>query len=150
MFAAGDNAGNSGAGGLDRTARGLKTFSPWLFQPRQPQSGVRRDATLFQNDFIDAARRHVQRPPQRVLRQATRQHKFCTENFPRMNRRQFVRHAFHGFTFNFSAVASLRWLVSNVRNSRAPKCNAVATWRTSKRRCPPVMGWRLEIVSASR
>ena len=46
MFAAGDNAGNSGAGGLDRTARGLKTFSPWLFQPRQPQSGVRRDATL--------------------------------------------------------------------------------------------------------
>lgn len=55
-----------------------------------------------------------------------------------------------GFTFNFSARASLRWLVSNVRNSRAPRCNAVATWRTSRLRCPPVMVWRLERVSASR
>ena len=34
---------------------------------------------------------------------------------------------FHGFTFNFTAAASLRWLASNVRNSRAPRCNAVAT-----------------------
>jgi hypothetical protein len=48
-------------------------------------------AALFQDDFIDAARRDVQRPRQRVLRQATGFHKFFTENFPRMNRRQFVR-----------------------------------------------------------
>ena len=32
----------------------------------------------------------------------------------------------------------------------APRCNAVATWSTSKLRCPPVMVWRLERVSASR
>ena len=56
----------------------------------------------------------------------------------------------YGFTFNFSAAASLRWLVSKVRKSRAPKCNAVATWRTSRLRCPPAMVWRLDKVSASR
>ncbi len=56
----------------------------------------------------------------------------------------------YGFTFNFSAAASLRWLVSKVRNSRAPKCNAVATWSRSKLRCPPAMVWRLEMVSARR
>ena len=56
----------------------------------------------------------------------------------------------YGFTFNFSAAASLRCLVSNVRNSRAPKCNAVATCNTSRLRCPPAMVWRWDRVSASR
>jgi hypothetical protein len=48
--------------------------------PRQPQGGIRRNAALFQNDFIDPARREVQRPRQRVLGQATGQHKFFPEN----------------------------------------------------------------------
>lgn len=32
-----------------------------------------------------------------------------------------------GFTLKPSVMASLRWLVSNVRNSRAFRCSAVAT-----------------------
>ena len=40
----------------------------------------------------------------------------------------------HGFTFNPSAVASLRWLASNVRNSSALNTSAVATCKTSKLR----------------
>jgi hypothetical protein len=44
----------------------------------------------------------------------------------------------YGFTLNFSAPASLRWLLSKARNSRTPKCNAVATWSKSKLRCPEV------------
>ncbi len=93
----------------------------------------------YEGNLIDAARRDVQRPRQRVLRQVARFHKFFAENFARMNRQQFVRCSFHGFTFNFSAAASLRWFVSNVRNSRAPRCNAVATWRMSRLRCQPAI-----------
>ncbi len=139
-------ASHPGADNPDKTATEIISGSFFIATDR-----VRgKSGTHFQDDFIDPARRDVQRPRQRVLRQATRQHKFFPQNFPRMNGRQFVRRAFHGFTFNFSAVASLRWLVLKVRNSRAPRCNAVATCSTSKLRCPPVMVCRLEIVSASR
>lgn len=65
---------------------------------RQPQGGVRRDAALFQDDFIGAAWRDVHRPRLRVLREFARLHKFFAENFARRNRRPFAGAGVHAFT----------------------------------------------------
>ena len=53
--------------------------------PRQPQCSVRRDASLFANNIVDARRGNAQRNRQRVCGQAKRHHEFFAENFAGMN-----------------------------------------------------------------
>jgi hypothetical protein len=62
----------------------------------------RRDAAFLQNNLVDPARRHAQRPRQRVLRKAVRRHKLLAENFARMNRSQFFDPCLHAFTNVFA------------------------------------------------
>ncbi len=52
-----------------------------------------------------------------------------------------LRRTVQGFMVSPSAVASLRWRSSKVRNSFASKCSAVATWRVSNARCPSAFVW---------
>ena len=53
--------------------------------PRQPERGIRRDGALAENDFINTARRHSERPGEGVLAQADRREELLGENFARMN-----------------------------------------------------------------
>ena len=53
--------------------------------PRQPQCGVRRDASLFANNIVDARRGNAQRNRQCVCGQAQRHHEFLAEDFAGVN-----------------------------------------------------------------
>src|SRR3990172_3188273 len=53
--------------------------------PRQPDCGVRRDATLAEDDLVDAARRHADRASKGVLAEIHRLEELLEQHFAGMN-----------------------------------------------------------------